>query len=569
MRNGQTQEAGQAAASFPTADELAALRGWYAGMSSRETVERYLGFKRATGASSRAMLSAIRRQLVRYARTRHRDDLAELLGHPPAERLSHARKVLAVVDLLPKLSRPEPLVTDEVAAWFSARLAATLRDAGIKTLADLTVRVPRRRRWWTTIAGLGQTSARSIEAFFASHPQLTERARALIAVSPPLTRPWESLVVPTDVDGSRGRFRAPRESCALSASNDYEAIQAWLELHESAATQRAYRKEAERLVLWAVLDRGKALSSLTTEDAVAYRAFLRRPSPAGTWVGPARPRHSHEWRPYQGALSARSIAYALSVIGALFRWLIEQRYVLANPFAGVKVQGARRTTALDASRGFGELEWGTVRSIADGLEHSAGWSEAAAMRLRFLLDFWYATGLRPHEMVSVRLGHILRDDHGDDWIKVIGKGAKEGDVALPLSALGALESYLVYRGLPVTRSRWSPAEPVIPSLDREGGVTSARVWAVLKGFFLHAADEVQGSNPALADRLRSATPHWMRHTHASHALARGAELTTVRDNLRHASISTTSVYLHADRGKRARQMREAFSRSSQLRQHRP
>ena len=33
----------------------------------------------------------------------------------------------------------------------------------------------------------------------------------------------------------------------------------------------------------------------------------------------------------------------------------------------------------------------------------------------------------------------------------------------------------------------------------------------------------------------------MRHTHATHALDSGAELTTVRDNLRHSSISTTSI----------------------------
>ena len=50
----------------------------------------------------------------------------------------------------------------------------------------------------------------------------------------------------------------------------------------------------------------------------------------------------------------------------------------------------------------------------------------------------------------------------------------------------------------------------------------------------------------------------MRHTHATHALARETELTTVRDNLRHASISTTSIYLHGDEVKRARQMGEAF-----------
>lgn len=51
----------------------------------------------------------------------------------------------------------------------------------------------------------------------------------------------------------------------------------------------------------------------------------------------------------------------------------------------------------------------------------------------------------------------------------------------------------------------------------------------------------------------------MRHTHATHALDHGAELTTVRDNLRHASISTTSIYLHGDELKRARQLNAAFS----------
>src|SRR5690606_37535866 len=101
----------------------------------------------------------------------------------------------------------------------------------------------------------------------------------------------------------------------LDADNDYEAASAWLALQESVATQRAYRKEAERLILWAIVERGRALSSLTTEDAVAYRTFLRHPTPRTRWVGPARPRSSPEWRPFTGGLSARSVAYALSVVG--------------------------------------------------------------------------------------------------------------------------------------------------------------------------------------------------------------------------------------------------------------
>ncbi len=104
--------------------------------------------------------------------------------------------------------------------------------------------------------------------------------------------------------------------CTLDANNDYDAIGAWLALYESTETERAYRKEAERLLLWAILERGKALSSLTTEDASAYRAFLRRPTPHHRWVAPARPRTSPEWRPFTGALSPRSIAYACPCSGA-------------------------------------------------------------------------------------------------------------------------------------------------------------------------------------------------------------------------------------------------------------
>ncbi|MGF6606690.1 hypothetical protein OKW45_001590 [Paraburkholderia sp. WSM4175] len=57
--------------------------------------------------------------------------------------------------------------------------------------------------------------------------------------------------------------------CGLAAMNDVEAIAAWLGLHESAHMVRAYRREAERLVLWAVVERRLPLSSLTAGDATA------------------------------------------------------------------------------------------------------------------------------------------------------------------------------------------------------------------------------------------------------------------------------------------------------------
>ena len=103
--------------------------------------------------------------------------------------------------------------------------------------------------------------------------------------------------------------------------------------------------------------------------------------------------------------------------------------------------------------------------------------------------------------------------------------------------------------------------PLVASLGEDGraGIVGARLWNVMRRFFTQAADVIQAGHPATADKLRRASPHWMRHSHASHALARGAELTAVRDNLRHASIATTSMYLHGDDVQRARQLNQAFA----------
>ncbi|WOB05895.1 phage integrase family protein [Piscinibacter gummiphilus] len=561
MRNAPVPASSHNVSSFPSADELAALRAWYAGLPARQVVERYLGEKKATGQSSRAMLTAVRRQLAQYARSRGREELEEVFLHAPAERFARRKAVNAAVNAIRHLPLAQPTITDDVARWFPTRAVTALHRHAIRTLADLTVRVPRRRRWWVAIDGLGAVQAARIELFFAQHPDLTERARALVEQQPGQARPWEELVVPADVDGTHGAFRAPRQTCTLRADNDYEAVQTWLGLQDSDATRRAYRKEAERLILWAILEQGRALSSLTTEDAVAYRQFLRKPTPTSRWVGPARPRSAPDWRPFQGELSPRSVAYALSVIGAMFRWLIEQRYLLANPFAGLKVRGANRRPAVEASHVFTQHEWALLRGTADGLEYESGWTSPAAQRLRFTLDFWRDTGLRPHEFAESCLGKIQRDDAGDDWIQVVGKGGRVGDVAVPISAMGALERYLVQRGLPATRSRWNPCTPLIPSLQQpEIGISTGRLRALLERFFLFAADRLEPVNATAAHKLREATPHWLRHTHATHALELGVDLKTVQENLRHASISTTSGYLHTDKARRARQMREAFWR---------
>lgn len=295
----------------------------------------------------------------------------------------------------------------------------------------------------------------------------------------------------------------------------------------------------------------------------------RHPTPAARWIGPPCPRATPAWRPFAGRLTTRSTAYALAVLRALLGWLVGQHYVVLNPFAGVTVRGGATRAPFDTGRALTDREWRVVRTAADQLERT-GWSAPAAERLRFVLDFGYATGLRVQELVAATLGDITTDVGGALWLKVMGKGAKSGRVALPPLARDALRRTLKARGLPVRRTHWKPATPLVADLNvvhraaRLGGahISAARLRQVLDEFFRETAERVNIRHPALADKLRRASPHWLRHTHATHALDAGVELVVVRDNLRHASVATTSTYLHGEEAKRARQFSAAFQRQA-------
>jgi site-specific recombinase XerD len=71
--------------------------------------------------------------------------------------------------------------------------------------------------------------------------------------------------------------------------------------------------------------------------------------------------------------------------------------------------------------------------------------------------------------------------------------------------------------------------------------------------FAAAADRLRARGDAFASRadlLEQASAHWLRHTAGSHMADQQVDLRLVRDNLGHASLSTTSLYLHVDDDRR-------------------
>jgi hypothetical protein len=173
---------------WPNASEIAALRAWIEGIAAAEVAGRYWTAQERAGRNARGLLAGVKRQLATWATNRGRLDLAQAVAalRPSAQ----CRKGLtSLLDNLERLVSASPVLGDELERWLPARAARTLRASGMRTLADLTLRVPRRRRWWSAIPGLGEAGARQIEAFFAAHPALTERARALVTTPRSPTSP--------------------------------------------------------------------------------------------------------------------------------------------------------------------------------------------------------------------------------------------------------------------------------------------------------------------------------------------------------------------------------------------
>jgi len=193
-------------------------------------------------------------------------------------------RLLAALQWLEEVGTRAPQPADAVDGWLDARVAARLAVVGIRTLGELHFWIRTNGfHWHRRIPRLGSQGAARIVRWMQAHaaslgalpsPSLLPRQLVDLRAATPAPCigivPLERFVAPADRDGSRGTNRAAFNRCKIAAANDYEAIAAWLRLRlPDSHTWRAYRKEAERFLLWSVLARGKALSSLDGEDRAA------------------------------------------------------------------------------------------------------------------------------------------------------------------------------------------------------------------------------------------------------------------------------------------------------------
>jgi integrase/recombinase XerD len=211
-------------------------------------------------------------------------------------------------------------------------------------------------------------------------------------------------------------------------------------------------------------------------------------------------------------LSARTAARRLSALRQFHLFLLKEGVRSDDP-----------TAQLDTPRLPKPLPKFLTEAEVDALLAAAARKPGRPGALaRAALEVLYATGMRISELLS--LPRTALGAKAEVMI-IKGKGSKERMVPLSSAAKDAASALLA-----ATEAK-SPF--LFPGRDPKHPLTRQAFFLLLKQIALEA-----GLNPARV------SPHVLRHSFASHMLARGADLRSLQMLLGHADISTVQIYTH-------------------------
>ncbi len=518
-----------------------------------------------------------------------------------------ARRLASVADSIGRLLgmiSVAPMGTDETIAWLPPALADKFRPFGVLTLSELANWINiNGRGWFGKVHAVGKSRAHRLAQWLIDNEQtvgveLNELVKSslpqdevfgapatdIAAPASTAVSQWQALeygIVPVQhldwpmrLRGHDGTFRR-KESNTLGATDDAHAISLWLAEHnDSPRTLDAYTRAVEWLVLWAVVEKGKAISSLVRADLHEFKAFLRSPPPH--WIQTARvTKNSKHWRPLRGPLAESSVEGAMRAVSALFAALSKANYLSANAASGL-VRTKRTEITMDTTRSLSNQDVEVVGATLSSMDESP-----RKRRFRALMLLLQTTGLRRHELVALAWRDIKRartdNNESDVWqITFIGKGKKERTLPITHQTYQALHSHRedrkeLAKGRKLAfmsqlkddewpligilddaqaQEREAKASDFVYDTGRQANMTGAlsvqRAHTIIKDFFKACVAKAHELGRD-SESFERASLHWMRHTFAHQVLAATSnDLAVTQQLLGHSSIAVTSVYVKAN-----------------------
>jgi len=233
-------------------------------------------------------------------------------------------------------------------------------------------------------------------------------------------------------------------------------------------------------------------------------------------------------------LDPASRARILSTARAFYRWMYETGRLDKNPATDLK--NPKQPKRLPAYLNEGDA-WTLVECIEP--------KDFVTSRIRCIIELLYACGLRVSELTGLDHQAINK---GEKYLAVVGKGDKERIVPFHAKALEILEVYMAFRADFLVSKRLPP-NPAIFINQKGGRLTPTSVRSLLSKALEQAAIGAKIS------------PHALRHSFATHLLARGMDLRAIQELLGHASLSTTQRYAHVNLEQLARTYESSHPRA--------
>lgn len=153
------------------------------------------------------------------------------------------------------------------------------------------------------------------------------------------------------------------------------------------------------------------------------------------------------------------------------------------------------------------------------------------VRNKVMLALLYSSGMRVSELVGLEVS-ALHFDTG--FVSVSGKRGKERMVPIPIPVLSLINEYL--QG-PHKRLVKAPnVRFLFPTMyaSKVKPISRQSFWIIIKGLWKKTGIK------------RPISPHKLRHSLATHLLAKGANLRSLQLLLGHENISTVQIYTHVE-----------------------
>ncbi len=234
-------------------------------------------------------------------------------------------------------------------------------------------------------------------------------------------------------------------------------------------------------------------------------------------------------------IEGRSLQRALSALKSLARHIAREGGETAAALGAVRAPKAARRLPRPLSAPDAKAVTTTWPREGEAREPWVLARDAAVLAL------CYGAGLRISEALSIRRADAPVGE--TDAVTIVGKGHKTRSAPIILPVRKAVEDYLALCPFAL-----APAGPLF--VGAKGGPLSPRIVQLAMAWMRGAL--------GLPD---SATPHALRHSFATHLLARGGDLRTIQDLLGHASLSTTQVYTGVDSARLLAAYRSAHPRA--------